>query len=76
MNDGRIIRLDLSGVDQLTDMFFCAVRDQYQNTLFCRGLETICLQGCHHITDYGISVMAKLFFNLISVIYLNLLIQI
>ncbi|KAK2145844.1 hypothetical protein LSH36_652g01062, partial [Paralvinella palmiformis] len=67
MNDYIINKLDFTGVQQLTDIFFQAVIVAHNNSLFLHSVEHINLQGCHHITDVGVSWMCDLFSNLKSV---------
>lgn len=53
--------LDLTGVEQLTDVFFAAIQFLHKNSLFCKNLLRITLQGCIHITDLGVKFMSETF---------------
>lgn len=64
---GKITHLDLTGVDQLTDMFFRVMIHVHHTSLFVQQLESISLQGCTHLTDQGIEWMARIFTNLTAV---------
>ena len=64
LDNAILTRLDFNGVDQLTDVVFVLIRELHRDSLFCRGLTGISLQGCRHITDQGVQWVAQTFPNL------------
>ncbi|XP_069136652.1 uncharacterized protein [Argopecten irradians] len=53
----QIQSINLAGVEQLTDMFFLALK--FHNVKL-PGLHSLTLTGCNHITDNGIKWLAKM----------------
>lgn len=69
-----ISQFDLSGVDQLTDMFFIMVNKLHKESLICKQVSTIIISGCLHVTDRGICWMVDTFPRLEQVHYDDVLI--
>lgn len=72
MNHATVDFLDLTGVEQLTDVFFGAVQFLHKNSLFCQNVARITLQGCNHITDTGVKLMVETFPRLQTVSHISL----
>lgn len=57
----QISEVDLTGVDQLTDLFFWAVSVKCGNSPQCKTLEKLTLQGCLYLTDDAILQISTTF---------------
>jgi len=64
VNNAVLKDLDLTGVEQLTDMFFIMIQFLHRDSSFCRSLNNLSLAGCTHITDLSIIYITSLFPNL------------
>ena len=56
-----ISRIDLTGVDQLTDLFFAMMLYVHQNSVMRQHVTSVSVQGCIHLTDQAVKWMAKMF---------------
>ena len=60
LDSANLVHLDLTGMDQITDMFFRFLLDKFHGNTF-RTMKKINLTGCHYLTDWGIKWMAEIF---------------
>ncbi|CAH1800347.1 unnamed protein product, partial [Owenia fusiformis] len=59
-----VAQMDLSGLDNLTDLFFYSLASLDLTSSWTKYMNKISLRGCGNITDYGVHVMTKQFSEL------------
>ena len=59
-----VTELDFTGVDQLTDLYFWALKVKCGQSTVCKTLEKLTVQGCLYLTDDAVTQISKTFPNL------------
>ena len=59
-----VTELDFTGVDQLTDLYFWALSVKCNNSIACKILEKLTVQGCLYLTDDAVTQISQTLPNL------------